>query len=155
MNQFETLHLILNEIPFVGHGAFTFDELKEDLAYKGCNESRRNIRLGLAYLCDTKQILVVGEIEKDRLYAQPNDTDENKTNEKVTQCKPSIPKVLPSFPQVAHHHFDSGVVSVIDFYYDKAANDSDFYTDGIEPISGDGNIMHKIAIINQINGKKC
>jgi hypothetical protein len=28
MNQFETLHLILNEIPFVGHGALTFDELK-------------------------------------------------------------------------------------------------------------------------------
>lgn len=129
MKQFETLHLILNEIPFVGHGALTFDELKEDLAYKGCVESNRNIHLGLAYLCDTKQILVVGEIDKDRLYAQPNDTDENKTSEKVTQYKSSIPTVLPSFSQVEHHHFYSGVVRVsdfVDFYCDNAANDN-FY----------------------------
>ena len=28
MKQFETLHLILNEMPFDGHGALTFDELK-------------------------------------------------------------------------------------------------------------------------------
>jgi hypothetical protein len=132
MKQFETLHLILNEIPFVGHGALTFDELKEDLAYQGCVESNCNIHLGLAYLCDTKRILVDGTTKQNRLYAQPNDTDENKTCEYIAQQNPSIPTVLRSFPQMTHHHLHSGVVRVSDFinFYDhNAANDSDFHSD--------------------------